>query len=154
MLRTAITENLNSDLLRQKYELINQLKLYHEKSESTKSEETKIVINTLVDTNLAYEEYSDTILLNKQENKYVLYRRLKYTMPVGNKNYEVQILKSQSFTDDLIVKMVLIICILFTAFLISLYILNKHTLQGAWSGFYDTISNIKNKCKLFFSVVS
>ncbi len=142
LLRTTINDSLKTELLSQKKQLISKFDNYHTKLKNPKTEQNIIIIKQVKGNIIKDDFYSDTIIYNESARKYVLYKQLKTYVSVKNKNFSIHILKSQEFTDKLIVKMILIMSFLLISFFISLYILNRYIIQNSFSVFYDTINKL------------
>lgn len=87
--------------------------------------------------------FSDTLILDKQEDEMAEHRMISSVVKVGNTNYQIKIWRSTLEYDELKVGLFyLITIILFLLFLISLCI-NLLVAKTLWKPFHKTISSLK-----------
>jgi signal transduction histidine kinase len=106
--------------------------------------EQKIVIEPISGETNFLESYSDTLIFDTETNRYIAYRQLQFMTEINQQKYLVKIFKSHAETDNLIVRIILLMTILVVALIFGLLILNRHISQKTWKSFYYTINKIKN----------
>ena len=85
---------------------------------------------------------ADTVLI--ENGKYVLYRKIKFTQDYKNKNYSIEILQSQTQTDLLIWRIVLLNVLLAMTFFLIIFFLNQLSVKRGLRIFYKTVSKLEN----------
>jgi signal transduction histidine kinase len=87
--------------------------------------------------------FSDTLIIDKEENELAANRMITSIVTVGNVNYQIKIWRSTLEFDELIEGIIyLLFFILFFLFLISMLI-NFWVSKTLWKPFYKTIHNLK-----------
>ncbi len=144
IIRTTINSNLNDELLTLKKQYLSEINVHHGSQTGLEFNEIKSIITPYSESKIINDLYSDTILFNKTESKYYLYRQLKFTLDIQGKVYLFQLFKPQKNSDNLIADLAITMAIAAILFMISLYLLNRHTLKKSWAPFYKTIDKIKD----------
>ena len=85
---------------------------------------------------------ADTVLI--ENGKYVLYRKIKFAQEFKNKNYSIEILQSQTQTDLLIWRIVLLNVLLAMTFFLIIFFLNQLSVKRGLRIFYKTVSKLEN----------
>lgn len=142
-LRIQVDSNVNREMEKRKFSLIRQMEEAHS-SVNQPPNRNEMVEVVAVNKALSTDHYTDTLIYNKEEQKYQLYRQLSFGESVNNQSYNIQIFKSLEETDVLIVRIVLIITILVILLIIALLVVNRYSSRRVWGVFYDTIGKINN----------
>lgn len=133
--RNIFSSNLNDILLERKIVLEKQIepdnveRFYSKEVFVSKSESECI------------PTFSDTVLI--EQEKYVLYRKLDFPYKVKGKNYKISVLQSQTRTDVLITKIVIMNVGLAVVFFLILFFVNRHSVRNTLKVFYKTISKLE-----------
>jgi len=100
--------------------------------------------NTFISESLDLIEpiIADTVLI--ENGKYVLYRKIKFAQEFKNKNYSIEILQSQTQTDLLIWRIVLLNVLLAMTFFLIIFFLNQLSVKRGLRIFYKTVSKLEN----------
>ena len=133
--RTIVSTNLNSVLIDKKKEIV----LQSMSTELNNYQSKNLIIEK--SNHVSNERFSDTVLI--EDSKYVLYRKLDFYLDQNNKFYKVTILESQSRTDLLITKLVIMILGLAFLFFLILFFVNRHSIKSTLKVFYNTIKKIE-----------
>ncbi len=142
LLRQQVDQNINLELEKRKVSIISKLQSVHSSSQIPPTQDEKIIINPIQNKETPKVSYSDTIIFNQEMNKYIAYRQMDFVTTVNNQDFVVTIYKSLSETDNLIVRILILLTGMVVVFITTLLILNRHTSQKAWKVFYDTIHKI------------
>lgn len=144
VLRQQVDENINLELQKRKTSILAQMQLAHGSTTLPSGIDQKIIVTPLKNGDEPAVSYSDTIIFDTTLQRHVAYRQLQFVTEVNKQQFLVKIYKSLTETDNLIVRVLLLITILVVALILGLLILNRHTSQKAWQAFYSTIKKIKN----------
>ena len=142
-LRQQVDQNINLELEKRRMSINKELESAHSPVNQTVNLDEKVLITPL-NKPRPLKSFSDTLLLNPDENKYSLYRQLGFVKTIGNQSYFIQIFKPLEETDRLIVRIVLLMNFLMIIIIITLLIANRHSSRQDWKVFYDTIEKINN----------
>jgi signal transduction histidine kinase len=143
VLRQQVDQNINLELQKRKTSILSQMQAAHGSSALPQSIDQKVFISPLKNEEATVIPYSDTIIFDNNLERHVAYRQLQFITEINQQQFLVKIYKSLSETDNLIVRILLLITALFVALILGLLILNRHTSQKAWQAFYNTIQKIK-----------
>ncbi len=133
--RNIFSSNLNDILLERKVVLEKQIE-----PDNVERFYAKEVFVTKLESECVLA-FSDTVLI--EQEKYVLYRKLDFPYKVKGKNYKVSILESQTKTDVLITKIVIMNVGLAVVFFLILFFVNRHSVRNTLKVFYKTISKLE-----------
>jgi len=140
-LRIQVDNNVNNEMAKRKMSIIRQMKEAHSSVAQPPSRNEMVMITPIESAGLA-DRYADTLIFNREEQRYQLYRQLGFTEKVNNQNYSVRIFKSLEETDQLIVRIIMIMTILVILLIITLLVINRYSSMRVWSVFYDTVEKI------------
>ena len=144
VLRQQVDKNINIELQKQKNSIQNQMRLAHGSHSGVTGVEQRILITPYSGISEPEQIYSDTLILDNETNRLVACRQLQFITEINGQKFLVKIFKSHAETDNLIVRIILLMTILVVALIFGLLILNRHVSQKTWKAFYDTIGKIKN----------
>ncbi|WP_346861324.1 HAMP domain-containing sensor histidine kinase [uncultured Draconibacterium sp.] len=144
VLRQQVNENINIELEKRQTSIQNQMHSAHGAPSAPSGIEQKIVIEPISGEMLPQKSYSDTLIFDTETNRYIAYRQLQFITEINQQKYLVKIFKSHAETDNLIVRIILLMTVLVVALILGLLILNRHISQKTWKSFYFTINKIKN----------
>lgn len=88
--------------------------------------------------------YSDTLIYNKFQKKYIPHRLLTFTYHNATQNYLIRIQKSLLETDLVIEKITLVSVALILLFIFSIYFINRYIFENVWAAFFSTINKMDN----------
>ncbi|MCX6230079.1 MAG: HAMP domain-containing sensor histidine kinase [Bacteroidetes bacterium] len=142
LLRNQVNQNINIELEKRKSSIINQLLSAHSSVVTPPNQNEKVVISLLNEMNAPKLNFYDTVFYEPSQRKYVPFRQLGFVADFNHTQYYIQIYKSLEETDNLIVRIFLIMTILVFLIIIALLITVRHTSLKAWNVFYDTIDKI------------
>jgi len=134
--RNIIAEDLQNRLLQQKNEFIftaQQKKVTDLTSELVFVQEIK---------KEQLNSFSDTVFIINDQ--YILYRKLQFTYLQDKQQYKVSILQSQSQSDLLIVKIVIMNVGFAVLFFLIVFFVNRKSIKNALKVFYSTIRKLED----------
>ena len=85
--------------------------------------------------------FSDSVLI--VHNKYILYRKLQFSYLKDGQDYKVSILKSQSQSDILIMKIVIMNVGFAMFFFLIVFFVNRSSIKNALKVFYSTMNKLE-----------
>jgi len=144
LLRQQVDKNVNSELAKRKNGIVNQFDSAYISARIPESYNQIILINPVRDTTSVAAGYSDTLIYDKLEKRHSVYRQLCFTIIYKTEIYRLRIFKSLEESDQLIVRIFLMMTILVFIIILTLLFLNRRSTLRAWNVFYDTIEKIKN----------
>ena len=133
--RTIISSNLNDTLLEKKINLEKQID-----PDNVERFYSNDVFVSKTNSEIT-SSFSDTVLI--ENGKYILYRQLHFHYVVANQNYRIKILQSQTKTDLLITKIVIMNVGLAFVFFLILFFVNRHSVKNTLKVFYNTIQKLE-----------
>ena len=144
LLRLEVDKSINRELDKRKFNIINQLT--HDKSfkNLTPFQNEKIRISAIKNTATHTSTYYDTLIFDQSLKSIVAFRQYGFVTNFNNQKYYIQIFKSLEETDNLIVRIFLIMTLLVIAIIIPLILINRYSSVQIWKDFYDTIKKINN----------
>jgi len=104
----------------------------------------KVLISPLQSVKSPHLNFCDTMIYDFADKKYVPFRQLGFVATFNRNSFYIQIYKSLEETDNLIVRIFLIMTILVFMIIIALLITIRFTSLRAWNAFYDTIKKLKS----------
>jgi len=143
VLRQQVNENINIELQKRQTSILNQMQSAHGSPQTPPGIDQKIEITPLTNENQANSSYSDTLIFDSELQHYIAYRQLQFVTEINQQKFLVKIYKSHAETDNLIVRIILLMTLLVVALIIGLLILNRHISKKSWKAFYSTINKIK-----------
>ncbi|HEY3388028.1 MAG TPA: HAMP domain-containing sensor histidine kinase [Prolixibacteraceae bacterium] len=143
VLREQVDRNINLELEKRRKSIDKELDSVHSTNNQTVNLSEKVLITPL-DKPRSLVNFSDTLLLNPDDNRYSLYRQLGFVKNIGNQSYFIQIFKPLEETDRLIVRIVIMMNLLIIIIIVALLIANRHSSREDWKVFYDSIDKINN----------
>jgi signal transduction histidine kinase len=144
LLRHQVNQNINIELEKRKNSIVNQLLSAHESVAAPTNQNEKILITPLNELSYPQLNFYDTIIYDQVNKKHIPFRQLGFITKFNNDSFYVQIYKSLEETDNLIIRIFLIMTVLVILIIIALLITIRHTSLMAWNVFYDTINKINN----------
>ncbi|PLX19136.1 MAG: hypothetical protein C0599_11230 [Salinivirgaceae bacterium] len=118
-----------------------------------------IFLNTEVDIKILEKNqplkpvFIDTVLLKKEQEAYVPYRALRFSLKSPTRTHQITIYKSLVSSDQLVQQITLASIIVVFVFMLLIYTMNQHVFEKVWSVFFRNLSkvesyDIKSKDKL------
>ena len=129
-----IQNDLEDRLLQEKKELIDKLDFYHLQDLSS-----NLVIVKKIQNDIS-PSFSDSVVIIN--DKYVLYRKLDFSYCKFDQCYKVSILKDQSRSDLLIMKIVIMNVGFAMFFFFIVFFVNRSAIKNALRVFYSTIDKL------------
>ncbi len=142
LLRTEVNQNINLELQKRKTGILNQLLSAHKSVNTPPNHNERVIITPLKEVKSPILNFYDTVFYDDDAKKYIPFRQLGFTANLNNADYYIQIYKSLEETDNLIVRIFLIMTILVFLIIITLLITIRFTSLRAWNAFYDTIRKL------------
>ncbi|MEI7830314.1 MAG: HAMP domain-containing sensor histidine kinase [Prolixibacteraceae bacterium] len=140
-LRIQVDSNVNKEMEKRKNSIVRQMEEAHS-SVSQPPSRSEMVIITPVEGAASSDRYADTLIYNKEENRYQLFRQLGFRETVNQQQYDIRIFKSLEETDSLIVSIIFTMTILVILLIITLLVVNRYSSRLVWKVFYDTVGKI------------
>ena len=142
-LRIQVDSNVNKEMDKRKFSIIRQMEEAHS-SVAQPPNRNEMVMVTPVKNDWLTDQYKDTLIYNKEEQRYQLYRQLGFHEKVNNQNYYIQIFKSLEETDSLIIRIIATMTVLIILLIITLLVVNRYSSRLVWGAFYDTVDKINH----------
>ncbi len=134
--RNIMTEDLQNRLLQQQNEFI-----YTAQQNKVTDLVSELVFVQTTENKQLYS-FSDTVLI--ANGKYMLYRKLDFSYAKNEQDYKVSILLSQSESDKLIMKIVIMNVGFAMLFFMIMFFVNRHSIKSALGVFYSTIRKLED----------
>ncbi len=144
LLRHQVNQNINIELEKRKSSITNQLLSAHSSVYTPPNQNEKVIITAMKAVHSPLLSFYDTLFYDNTAHKYIPFRQLGFIASFNNEKFYVQIFKSLEETDNLIVRIFMIMTALVFLIIIILLITVRHTSLSAWNVFYDTINKINN----------
>lgn len=133
--RNIIAKDLQNRLLQQQNEFI-----YTAQQNKVTDLVSELVFVHTTENKQLYS-FSDTVLIANE--KYMLYRKLAFSYSQNEQDYKVSILLSQSESDKLIMKIVIMNVGFAMLFFLIMFFVNRHSIKSALGVFYSTIRKLE-----------
>jgi len=134
--RNIMAEDLQNRLLQQQNEFI-----YTAQQNKVTDLVSELVFVQTTENKQLYS-FSDTVLIANE--KYMLYRKLDFSYAKNEQDYKVSILLSQSESDKLIMKIVIMNVGFAMLFFMIMFFVNRHSIKSALGVFYSTIRKLED----------
>lgn len=143
LLRNQVESNVNFELEKRKASIIKQLSSGDPNNAIPPNPNERIIIDVITEENThADYTYSDTLIFDEVQNRYIPFRKLGFVTSYNNQKIYVKIFKSLEESDLLIVRIFLVLTVVVIVLIISLLVMNRITLRQSWKIFYDTTKKI------------
>ncbi len=144
LLRTEVNQNINLELEKRKTSMLDQLLSAHSSVVTPPNQNERVVITPLRDVKSPRLNFTDTMFYDYAHKKYVPFRQLGFVATFNHNTFYIQIYKSLEETDNLIVRIFLIMAMLVFLIIATLLITIRYTSKRAWTGFYDTVGKLNS----------
>jgi signal transduction histidine kinase len=134
--RNIMAEDLQNRLLQQQNKFI-----YTAQQNKVTDLVSELVFVQTTENKQLYS-FSDTVLIANE--KYMLYRKLDFSYAQNEQDYKVSILLSQSESDKLIMKIVIMNVGFAMLFFMIMFFVNRHSIKSALGVFYSTIRKLED----------
>mgnify|MGYP006081428139 FL=1 len=134
--RNIIAKDLQNRLLQQQNEFI-----YTAQQNKVTDLVSELVFVHTTENKQLYS-FSDTVLIVNE--KYMLYRKLAFSYTQNEQDYKVSILLSQSESDKLIMKIVIMNVGFAMLFFLIMFFVNRRSVRNALTVFYSTIRKLED----------
>ena len=139
--REMINRQINSELMTRMSELMTGLN-----NETTDIENLyafdKITIKDLPVNKTIPPVFSDTVLYNNAQQKYIAHRALRFSFSSPEHAKEICIYKSLLSSDQLIERITLLSVLLLISFIAIIFVLNRFIFTNVWSGFSKSLEKL------------
>ncbi|MBC8344085.1 MAG: HAMP domain-containing histidine kinase [Bacteroidetes bacterium] len=142
LLRLQVNQNINVELEKRKNNILEEISSVSSGTKLPPNHNEKILMNKIQDGSYPEMYYGDTIIFDHGKQKFTPYRQLGFEAEFNDQQYYIQIFKSLEETDNLIIRIFLIMTVLVILIIITLLIMNNFTSRYAWKVFYDTIGKL------------
>ena len=142
LLRSQVNQNINIELEKRKAGIINQLLSAHSSVVTPPNQNERVVITPLSKAKSPRLDFCDTLFYDFAGQKYIPFRQLGFIASFNGNQFYIQIYKSLEETDNLIIRIFLIMTVLVFLIIITLLITIRHTSRRAWNSFYETINKL------------
>ncbi len=88
--------------------------------------------------------FSDTVLFNVSQQKYIAHRALRFSSSSSGINREITLFKSLLSSDKLIERITLLSVLLLISFILIILILNRYIFANVWAGFSRSLDMTEN----------
>ena len=133
--KNIIQNDLKSNLLQQKENFISSLE-----KQSIYDLKSDFVFISRINEPKDFS-FTDTVLIIN--NQYVLFKNMQFSCIEEEVNYRVNILQSQSQSDILIMKLVIVNIGFAMLFFLIVFYVNRHSIRSALKVFYSTINKLE-----------
>lgn len=144
LLRLEVDESINREFEKRKSNIINQVGYEQSFKNLTPFQNEKIRISEITHVANHVPILYDTLIFDKNEKRFIAFRQYGFVLNVNHQNYYIQIFKSLEETDNLIVRIFLIMTFLVIAIIFTIILINRYSSGQIWKDFYDTIKKINN----------
>ncbi|MEI6851529.1 MAG: HAMP domain-containing sensor histidine kinase [Bacteroidota bacterium] len=144
LLRTEVNQNINLELEKRKTSILDQLLSAHSSVVTPPNQNERVVITPLKSVKAPQMSFCDTMFYDYADKKYVPFRQLGFVATFNQTTFYIQIYKSLEETDNLIVRIFLIMAILVFVIIATLLITIRYTSKRAWNSFYDTVGKLNS----------
>jgi signal transduction histidine kinase len=142
LLRSQVNQNINLELEKRKTNIVEQLLSAHSSVVTPPNHNERVVITPLKNVKSPRLNFCDTLFYDYADKKYVPFRQLGFVATINQNTFYIQIYKSLEETDNLIVRIFLIMALLVFLIIATLLFTIRYTSMRAWNGFYDTIKKL------------
>jgi signal transduction histidine kinase len=142
-LRIQVDSNINREMVKRKTSLVRQMEEAHSSVNQTPSRNEIVQVKPILKAQTS-DSFNDTLIYNREEQRYELYRQMGFSETVNSQAYEIRIFKSLEETDTLIVRIITTMTVLVILLIIALLMVNRYSSRLVWGVFYDTIAKINN----------
>ena len=140
-LRIQVDSNINREMIKRKTSLTRQMEEAHSSANQTTSRSEMVLIKPVPKAQTS-DRFKDTLIYDREEQRYQLFRQMDFAETVNSQAYEIQIFKSLEETDVLIVRIITTMTVLVILLIVTLLVVNRYSSRLVWSVFYDTIGKI------------
>jgi signal transduction histidine kinase len=144
LLRTEVNQNINLELEKRRTSIQDLLLSAHSSVMTPPNQNERVVITPLSNVKSPRLNFIDTMFYDYSHRKYVPFRQLGFVATFNHNTFYIQIYKSLEETDNLIVRIFLIMAMLVFVIIATLLITIRYTSKRAWTGFYDTIGKLNS----------
>jgi signal transduction histidine kinase len=114
----------------------------HEWSESSYFIENKVLVEPAAHLQPGYEAFEDTMIYSSYDNKNIPYRQILFYTEIQNKPYQVRIHKSLIGSLEIIQAITIIMAVIFTILLVSIYFFYRKLSKRIWRPFNRTLASL------------
>ena len=143
-LRLEVDQSINREFEKRKSNIINQVVYEQTFKNLTPFQNEKIRISEIKNLANHGPVLYDTLIFDQSEKKFEAFRQYGFVLNINHQNYYIQIFKSLEETDNLIVRIFLIMALLVIVIIFTIILINRYSSGHVWKDFYDTIKKINN----------
>lgn len=141
-IEAALVHQLDKNLIVEERELTDYVKENNRLPEPSNSKDEQEIYTPAADK-IIDRKFSSVNLYSKNQDEYVSYRQLTFTVTVAGKIYKVDVRKSQEETEDLVQLILKITLAMVLLLLLTLFLINRFVLNKMWKPFDSTLQQIK-----------
>lgn len=143
MLRKLMLDQIDNRLIDSKTLIVSKFDdflkqpehfVWNEELINVSAQETLAGNNTLL---------SDTLLLNLQTEEYLAFRKLEFQQNWEGSNYNIKIFKELSFTDNLTLRIMMLLSLLAIFFMFSFFLVFRFVAETSLFDFFDTVKKVR-----------
>jgi len=136
-----LTNQVDKDLVVEENEIFEHVRLNHNLPEVYKSDDQQITFSKTIDS--VYRRFIDTTFINQEEKEAESGRGLISSVRANNINYQILIVESKVETEYLIRIIFSITIAVILLLVVSLFIINRLTINRLWKPFYVILANLR-----------
>lgn len=144
MLRKLMLDQTDNRLLDSKTLIVSKFDNFLEHPENFVWNEELINVKIQEKITTSNIFLSDTLLQNLQTKKYLPFRKLEFQQSWKGSNYNIKIFKELEFTDNLTLKIMMLLGLLAVFFMLSFLIVFRFVAQSSFLDFFDTLRKAKH----------
>ena len=135
----VVDQNIREMLESRKAYIILYIQQRGQVIDSIESPDHSISIRRIEKTT-EYTHFSDTMSYDQEEKELIPFHKMTFSVPSGNRHYEVILLQSLLESDDLQMVIFTFMAVLFGIVLLALFFLNRWLSNKAWNPFFKSLS--------------
>jgi len=144
LLRLEVDQSINREFEKRKSNIINQVVYDQTFKNITPFQNEKIRITEIKNISNHGPVFYDTLIFDQSDKKLEAFRQHGFVININHQNYYIQIFKSLEETDNLIIRIFLIMTFLVLAIIFTIILINRYSSGQIWKDFYDTVKKINN----------
>jgi len=140
--KEMINKHIDAELVNQMHNIIAQINKDESLFQITKFSD-EVVIKTIDVKQVQNPRFSDTVLFNAIQKRYIPHRSLKFSYLSKSNNQLVTVYKSLLSSDKLIERITISSIFMVIGFIIMIYVLNRYIFVNVWSNFFTSLKKIE-----------
>jgi signal transduction histidine kinase len=144
LLRFEVDRSINKELDKRELSILDQVTREQSLKNIIPFQDENIIIKPVHKDVIPAAVYYDTLLFDQSAKKFMAFRQHSFMLTFNHQKYHIRIFKSLEETDNLIVRIFLIMTFLVLAMIITLILINRYSSGQIWKDFYDTLKKINH----------